>query len=59
MHHGGEFSAKMVSNEMSDISKNNENEFLTKKLVAKDDASDAGSQHTRRSFSMVLLIEER
>ena len=38
-----------IEHEMSDISKNNERIFNKDKIVAKDDASEAGSQHTRRS----------
>ena len=38
-----------IEHEMSDISKNNERIFNKDKIVAKDDASEAGSVHTRRS----------
>jgi|TARA_B100000927_G_scaffold205299_1_gene166627 hypothetical protein len=40
-----------IEHEMSDISKNNERIFNKDKILAKDDDTDVGSQHTRRSFN--------
>ena len=40
-----------IEHEMSDISKNNERIFNKDKIIVKDDVSEAGSQHTRGSFS--------
>ena len=40
-----------IEHEMSDISKNNERIFNKDKILAKDDDTDVGLQHTRRSFN--------